>query len=185
MSVITGSIQIGEAQATMPATGKRQRGSAVWYYAFGLCMIFGVGQLGVLLSIPAGLDGGTGLAIGMIGGLVIYARWSKLLIVWRCRKTLTGQGVPLDLPVRWELTEDDVAYQIGDLVSRAPWRAVSEIFHDKGWWIVMVQGTPWFAADRFFADEAAQRAFVSEVLSHLSDEARTRSAAAVQFVEAK
>lgn len=183
MSVITGSIQIGEAEATVGATGKRQRGSMLWHWALMVALVGVVGLIGVVLSIPAGLDSGTGFGIGMIGGLFIYARWAKLLTVWRCRKTVTGQGVPLDLPVRWELTEDDIAYQIGGLVSRAPWRAVSEIFHDKGWWIVMVQGTPWFAADRFFADEAAQRAFVAEVLSHLTEDALARSAAAVKFVK--
>jgi hypothetical protein len=184
MTTITGTIQIGEAQATMPATGKRQRGSAIWYYVLGLCLMFGVGLVGIILSIPAKIDANTGLLIGMFGGLFIYVRWSKIFTVWRYRKTLMGQGVPLEVGVRWDLDGEGVRYQIGDITTEAPWRAVSEIFHERGWWIVMAQGTPMFAAERYFADTAAQRAFVGEVLSHLSDEARARSAPAVRFVEA-
>ena len=185
MTTITGTIQIGEAQATVSATGKRQRGSLLWHWVLMFSLLGGVGLIGVLLAIPAKVDGGTGLTIGMIGGLLIYMRWSKILTVWRCRKTLMARGVPADLAVRWDVTDQSVRYQVGDVTTEAAWRAVTEIFHDKGWWIVMAQGTPMFAADRFFADDAAQRAFVAEVLSHLSDEARTRSAAAVKFVEAK
>jgi hypothetical protein len=182
MTSIHGTIRIGEAQATMAATGKRQRGSLIWHWALMSVLIFGMGLLGTVLSIPARMDGNVGLIIGMIGGLLIYTQWSKPLTVWRFRKTLMARGVPLDVALSWDLSGDEIVYRIGDIVTHAPWRAVTEIFHEKGWWIVMAQGTPLFAADRLFADAAAQRAFVAEILSHMSEEARGRSGEAVKFV---
>jgi hypothetical protein len=145
-------------------------------------LLFGVGLFGEVLSIPAGIDGSIGLCVGMLAGLLVYAQWSKALTVWRYRKTLMARGVPLDIALCWDLSAGEIVYQVGDITTRAPWRAVTEIFHEKGWWIVMVQGTPLFAADRLFADAAAQRAFVAEVLSHVSEDARARSEKAVKFV---
>ena len=183
MTTVSGTIRIGEAQATMAATGRRQRGSMLWFWALMLVSVVIMGLVGIALSIPAKANAGLGLFIGMMAGLVIYNRWSKVLIVWRYRKTLMARGVPPEVAIRWELTPEEIVYQAGALTTRAPWRAVSEIFPEKGWWIVMAQGTALFAADRFFADDVARRAFVADVLSHLSEEAKARSASAVKFVE--
>jgi len=181
MTTITGTIRIGEAQATMNATARHLRGGTAWFWVLMLVLVAGVGTLGMWLSAIADLPLVIGWLVGACGGGFAYVRLCKVLAVWRCRKTLTGKGVPLDLPVRLEVSPDAFTYAIGDVVSTARWAAVTEIFFDKGWWIFMVQGSPWFAADRFFANDADKRAFLREALSHISEDARARSPAAVTF----
>jgi hypothetical protein len=181
MTSITGTIRIGEAMPTVNATARSLRGSPWWFYAAQIVALFGVGGLGVGLSYVAGIDLLIGWCIGALAGALMYYRLSKVLSLWRFRKTLTGKGVPLDIAIRLEATPEAFCYEIGDIASRAKWQAVTEVFQEKGWLIFMVQGNPWFAADRFFATDADKRAFLGEALSYMSAEARARSAAAVKF----
>lgn len=185
MTSITGTIRIGEAQATVNATARRLRGGLWWYWVLMLVLGVGMGLLGLWLSSLAKLNLLIGWLAGAFVGGLAYQRLSKALTVWRCRQTLTGKGVPLDLPVRLEISPDTFTYAVGDVVSTAKWAAVTEVFYDKGWWIFLVQANPWFAAERFFANDDDRRAFLAEALAHMSDDARARSPAAVRIAEGR
>jgi len=182
MTSISGTIRIGEAQATCAATAKRQRGSTWPFWVLMLSLVVSLGLAGGFLAWTLAADPGFGWIVGAVCGGVAYLRLCRVFGVWRFRKTLTSVGVPLDLPTRFEITPDAFVHEIGDVITHAKWSAVNEVFHNKGWWIFMVQSDPWFAPDRFFADDAAKRAFLREVLSHMSEAARARSGDAVKFV---
>lgn len=185
MTSISGTIRIGEAQPTVSATARRLRGGLWWYWVLMLVLGGGLGVLGLWLSSLAKLNLVIGWLVGVFAGGIAYQRLSKALTVWRCRRTLTGKGVPLDLPVRLEILPETFTYAFGDVVSTAKWSAVTEVFFDKGWWIFLVQANPWFAAERFFASDDDRRAFLAEALAHMSEEARARSPAAVRIAEGR
>jgi len=181
MTSISGTIRIGEAQATYAATAKRQRGATWPFWVLMLAMVVSFGLVGGFLAWTRSADPSFGWIIGAVCGGVAYLRLCRVFTVSRFRKTLTGMGVALDLPTRFEITPDAFVHAIGDVITHAKWSAVTEVFHNKGWWIFMVQSDPWFAPDRFFASDAEARAFLREALSHMSEEARGRSSDAVKF----
>lgn len=182
MTSITGTIRIGEATPTIKSTARRQRGGT-WPFSL---LLFGLWFGGALIGFAAGwvlgLDRIFFGCAGAVAGVLAYRHLCGVLSVRLYRKTLTGKGVPLDLPVRFEITDDAFVYEIADVRMSAKWSAVSDVFHEKGWWIFMVQSDPWFAADRFFASEEEKRSFLREVLTHMSEEARGRSKDAVAYV---
>ncbi|MDQ8029258.1 MAG: hypothetical protein REJ23_11070 [Brevundimonas sp.] len=98
------------------------------------------------------------------------------------RKQLTRRGVSNPLPWRLEIVGETVIWLTGDLESRAPARAVSEVFPVGPYWVLLIQGTPVFVARRNFAGKDAQRAFLTELLAVMTPDARDRSKAAVRFV---
>jgi hypothetical protein len=184
MTSIRGTIRIGEATPTVKSTARRQRGGTGPFLLLLAGLWIGGALAGFLVGWAFGLDRILAACGGAVAGIIIYRPLCGVLSLRLHRKTLTAQGVPLDLPVQFEITDEAFVYEIADVRMRAKWSAVSEMFYDKGWWIFMVQSDPWFAADRFFAGDEEKRAFLHEVLGHMSDEARGRSAEAVKFVEA-
>lgn len=183
MLSIHGTIRIGEAATTAKSTAYRQRGGAwPFWLAMAVLWIAGAaagGAIGLVLHTDPFLTGGAGALIGVL----LYARFAQWLSIWRFRRTQTGKGVSLDLPLRIEITPDAFVYEIGDTVTRAKWTAVSEGYLKSGYWIFMVQANPWFIPDRLFEDTGHCRRFLHQVLSHMSKEARDRSPDLVRFVE--
>jgi hypothetical protein len=79
------------------------------------------------------------------------------------------------------VTPEALVYDLGDIHQTAKWKAVTEVFRIRDYWIVIAQATPFFAPRRFFASEAAERGFIAQVLAHMTPEARDRSAGAADF----
>lgn len=183
MNAIQGTIRLGEATPTARTTAKHQRGGMWVFWALITVLVLGFGIAGIWLAWWAKVDGTLGWLGGALAGLVAYHRLSPWLSVVRYRQTLTGKGVPLDIASRFEITDAAFVHESAGVVSIAQWAAVSEIFYEKGWWVFMVQATPWYAPDRFFADDQAKRDFLAAVLTHMTDEARGRSGDAVRFVK--
>ncbi len=184
MTSITGTIRIGEAQATVAATARRQRGASWQYIALMTAMWIGGALIGFFIGHTTGFfDENLAGCAGALIGLLAYHFFAKRLVIWRFRHRLTGAGTPLDMPVRLAITPEALVYAVAEVEKRGVWSAVSELFHAKGYWIFMVQSEPWFAPDHFFQSDADKRAFLREALSHMRDEARTRSPDAVKFVE--
>jgi hypothetical protein len=180
MTKVGGTIKIGEAMPTAGATGRRQRGGIWWYWVLMLVLVLGLGFFGLWLSNVADINPTIGWLAGALTGMLLYSRWSKLLLLWRFRRTQAAKGVPLDVDIAVEITDEAIVYRIGDLTTHAKWRAVTEVFPEKGWWIVMAQSSSMFIADRFFANEDDKRAFLRELMLHVSDDARARSPEAVK-----
>jgi len=183
MTSISGTIRIGEATPTVKSTARHQRGGT-WPFTLTLLTLWLGGALaGYIAARMWNFDVIIGACVGAVAGLLAYRPLCRALNLYLFRRTLTGKGIALDLPITLEITSDAFVYCCGDVVSHAKWSAVTEIFHSKGWWIFMMQASPCYAADRFFASDAEARAFLREALSHMSEAARARSVEAMKFVE--
>lgn len=186
MNNISGTIRIGEANAACMKIGAKQRGSILWILVPSIALGIGIVVLADL--VESYLPGDSWIPYWFVAVCVAmpaYFYVARKLGVWRFRKQLTGKGLPLDMPVHLTLSPDLLSYELADVQQRAKWNAVSELFFTKGYWIFLVQATPWFAPKRLFADEAAERLFVQEALSHMTEAARARSPQAVKFAEAE
>lgn len=183
MTSINGTIRIGEAQATIAATAKRQRGAAWQYFAVMFGLWIGGAVIGWAVGRALHFDVILAICIGALVGLFSYSSVCKRLVVWRVRQRLTGTGTPLDMPATLRVTPEALIYEIADIEKRGRWVAVSELFRAKGYWIFMVQSEPWFAPDHFFKSDTDKRAFLREALSHMTEEAVARSKEAVRFAE--
>ena len=178
MSEVSGILQAGEASATARALAARQRGPARNYYAALIGLAVGGGLAGVIvarfLGTPEPIDG---FAPGVMVGALAYLFVARRLTTLGMRRTLLSRGLSTDFPLRLKVTDAELVYQLGDIRQTAQWRAVTEIVRIREYWIVIAQATPFFAPRRFFADIAAERRFVADVLAHMTPEARARSAA--------
>ncbi|NBW08199.1 MAG: YcxB family protein [Caulobacteraceae bacterium] len=115
-----------------------------------------------------------------IPATLLAARIVQKINVSRFRKALAVRGVPMDLPTRIEILPEGWSYGLGEVTTLGPWSAISEVFPTGPYWILMNQGSLLYVPKRYFDSAEAERAFVAEVLTHLSPEAVARSQAAVK-----
>lgn len=94
---------------------------------------------------------------------------------------MAERGLDLKFQQTLTVTDENLTLDSGRVRRVADWAAVTELFKTKDYWIFLVHMEPWFAPSRFFADKAEEKAFIRDALSHLSDEARTRSREAKAF----
>jgi hypothetical protein len=94
---------------------------------------------------------------------------------------MVQKGHPPNLQLRVEITPEALLYSVGGIRQIADWSAVSELFENRGYWIFLVQSSPYFAPKRFFENVSAEKTFVASALAHMSDDARARSKTAVAF----
>jgi hypothetical protein len=185
MTSITGTIRIGEANKACAKIGRRQRGSIFFYYALMIGFVLVGGGLGYSADLY-GIPRLFGIELWLVGGwlgIIAYLYFGRKIGLWRFRKRTESKGTPLEMPMHMEAGPDGLVYELAGIYHRAPWERVTELFAAKGYWIFLVNVSPWFAPKRLFANEAAERAFVREALAHMTEESRTRSAKAVKFAE--
>lgn len=110
-----------------------------------------------------------------------YTTLGRPFVVRRFRKNMVNRG----LDTRWHhtltLTDSALDLQAGPVRQSAEWSAVTELFKVREYWIFLVQMGPWFAPSRFFSNVDDEKSFVRLALSHMSEDARTRSKDAVTF----
>jgi hypothetical protein len=120
----------------------------------------------IISTIATRLFGAPGWAYPLILIVVMFPagllaiRVTRGWMVSYFRKQLTRRGVSNPLSWRFEIAGETVIWLTGDLESRAPAKAISEVFPVGPYWVLLIQGTPVFVARRNFADEASQRAFL-------------------------
>jgi hypothetical protein len=181
---VSGTLQVGEANATARSVGARQRGPALYFY--GILLVFGaLGALagGLLAPRIADIATGDGAFYGFMAGILLYALTARRLTVYVFRRRFARKGLPQMLPLSLQITGEALIYELGDVRNVAKWRCVTEIFCSSGYWIFLVQSAPWFAPIRFFATRADERAFVAAALAQMSVEAQARSPDAAAFVK--
>jgi hypothetical protein len=136
---VSGMLMLGEAQATMRAVGARQRGSSLWYWGTMLALGLGGALLGIVLlpryfPIEPAAAGGLGWIVGAVAYIVLSPHLTVLLF----RRRLSGRGIRRELPFSIAVTPDALVYEVGDVRQIAQWRAVTELFRSKGYWIFLV-----------------------------------------------
>jgi hypothetical protein len=177
-SVIAGILRVGEANATVEAIARRQRGSQ-WYYWAALVLLDTAGAFAGAKAWPERPD--LGIVAGVLIATVIYVQLARRWTVARVRSRFAKQGLGTELDLSMQILSDVFCYRVGDVDQRASWRAVTELFHSRHYWIFLVQGSAWFLPQRFFAEKEAERAFIGEALLRMTDEARARSPEATAF----
>ena len=188
MVTASGEIEAGEANGATARVNARRQGSRLSYYLLMLSMGGGGGLAGYLLGLLLERTSGWSeydVVLTSLGGLWIgvmaYALVCRPWAIKRFRRKMTERGLATRFAYALEISAEALSQESGRVKSRAAWPAVTEVFRAKGYWIFLVQTAPWVLPSRFFSDQAAEKAFLSEALSHMSPEARTRSPEAEAF----
>jgi hypothetical protein len=189
MVSISGEMEAAEANGTLWAVRKRQQGSRIHFYLLMFGLIIGGALIGLLVCIVLSATGVMPninfdpliVIAGMWIGLIVYAHLATPWAIRRVRRRMADRGLKTRFPYSLEISDQEFAMQSGAMRAVTPWSAVTEIFRSKGYWIFMVQITPWYAPARFFPDQAAEKAFIKEALSHMTSQARARSPDAEAF----
>jgi hypothetical protein len=185
MATVSGLLRVGEATATVRTIGARQRGSMLWYYAM-IFATFGGGALGgnLIARYVTHSDPEIGAGWGFVAGVILYALTARRLSLALFRSRMERKGHPPLFQLEMDVTPEALLYRLGDVRQTAPWSAVSELFESRGYWIFLVQSSPFFAPKRFFENRAAEKAFLRAALECMSEDARSRSQQAVAFAKA-
>lgn len=180
MIEIEGRIGVREQASAAAELSKRLYG---WRrYGFLIYLVVMAGQIPAGMSLGRALDipapwMAAGLLTTVIATMVIYIRWCRTLLPNACRRL----GAAEESDAR--ITADDTGLRIqGGIDMSVPWTGVLMIAPSKTAWLFMIGGMACFAPRRFFADKAAERAFVAYCLQRIPPEARARSREAVAFV---
>jgi len=182
MSAVSGLLRVGEASLTVRTIAARQRGSMAYYYAILLALVVTGAVVGYLVArYLFRTDGALGVPFGFSGGAIAYLLVVRRVAMTRFRSRMVRKGHPPDLQLHMEITPEALLYNLGGIRQIADWSAVSELFESRGYWIFLVQSSPYFAPKRFFETVAAEKAFVASALAHMGDDARARSKTAVAF----
>ncbi len=188
MLSIDGKLTAGEAQGVMPEIARRQRGRVWIFYALSILLYATGAVLGAILAVIINLIAGHELVpplfliwAGFALGVFLYFRFCRPMAVRKFKKNMLDRGFQTTFDLNISLDAEELSQEFGGVHRRAEWRAVSEVFLCKDYWIFLVVMEPWFAPRRFFSNEADEKAFLREALLHMTEDARTRSADAVNF----
>ncbi|MEJ1937490.1 hypothetical protein WDZ92_45425, partial [Nostoc sp. NIES-2111] len=119
------------------------------------------------------------------GGAIIFSlRVCQAVQVRNFRRSLHARGVSDPLWTAFEVTDQGLICRSDAMEYRADWRAVTDLLKVGPYWVALAQAQPLMLPRRFFADSAAETAFVSAVFERLAPEAQARSRDAHHFVGA-
>jgi hypothetical protein len=178
---ITTDIMTGEAAFAARALAAR-RGLPRWKVlavSYGLPLLAFV----VILSL-VGLTGSlpiawTAAVIATIATSILAPRLLQAIY----KKSLSARGFGPRYPIILRLAPEGLSYRFGEVLSTAPWSAVTELIYSKGFWMFLVQDRTFFLPARALADPEAERDFLREALACMTKEAKARSGAAVKAAE--
>jgi hypothetical protein len=101
------------------------------------------------------------------------------------RKTYADRGGTLSGTISLTPTTEGLVYDDEGSISTLRWSSLSDVFSSEAYWILMVPVSAIVLPKRFFVDESAERAFIREILDHMTVSARTRIREALKFAAAK
>jgi hypothetical protein len=189
---VTGILSVGEATPVAARVHRRIYGSAMLRGVLAILPPVLISCLGAvvehLLWRALGHPEQNTLTGYLVGFLLGCAVWRPLYMKWCVsgyRRRFAERGQSRELPLSLEIEPTVLRYTLGGVEQRAQWSAVTDLIRVPGYWVFIVQADAYFAADRFFANTDAQRAFVAEALSHMTEAARARSADAEAFARPK
>ena len=183
MAIISGEFRLAETGDVTRVLLRRLLGWRRFAPLAALAIFFaGLLMTSAVIAAVAAPDVRASAVIGADGALCTVALylWAWLwrgviLRAWRRR------GVPDPMRIRVETTAEAMLFAVGEVTTRFPWMEVSEITPSRTRWVVVAHYSAWGIPRRFFQDVPAERAFVADVLSRLSPEARARSDEAAAF----
>jgi hypothetical protein len=116
--------------------------------------------------------------LGLIIGLFII----QALAGPAMRRALAKRGQEYELPLTLRLTPEAIVYDLADVTMTARWSCVTDLYRTRKYWVFLVQSSAMILPRRFFASPEAEREFIAEALSRMTDAARARSPDAVRVV---
>jgi hypothetical protein len=116
--------------------------------------------------------------LGVGVGLVIV----QVLSGRSMRKALAKRGQAYEQPLTLRLTPEALVYDLADLTMTARWPCVTDLYQTRKYWVFLVQSSAMVLPRRFFATPEAERDFIVEATSRMTDAARARSPDATKVV---
>ncbi|WP_206185949.1 YcxB family protein [Sphingosinicella sp. BN140058] len=98
------------------------------------------------------------------------------------RRALARRGQAYEQPLTLRLTPEGLDYDLGDVRMTARWACVTDFYRTRKYWVFLVQSSAMVLPRRFFASAEAERAFIAEALSRMTQTAQARSSDAAQLV---
>jgi len=170
----TGVLTAGESTAAM-AYIKARRGLSPRQVKLILlvCML--------AVGIPAGVwASGSWLVATMSVEFALIGLGLGLLIIQMLagpamRKALAERGQAYEQPLTLRLTPEALVYDLADLTMTARWPCVTDLYRTRKYWVFLVQSSAMVLPRRFFTTPEAERDFIVEARSLMTDAARARS----------
>jgi hypothetical protein len=117
-----------------------------------------------------------------LGGLLLGVFMVQLLAGPAMRKALAERGQRYEQALTLRLTPEALVYDLADLTMTANWPCVTDLYRTRKYWVFLVQSSAMVLPRRFFATPGAEREFIAEAMSRMTDAARARSPDAVKVV---
>ncbi|MEQ1780277.1 MAG: YcxB family protein [Hyphomonadaceae bacterium] len=178
---VTGVLAAGESTAAMAYIKARRGVSPRQMKAIlVVCM--------VVVGIPVGAwASGSWLAAAMSVEFSIIGLGVGLLIIQKLagssmRKALAERGQAFEQVLKLRLTPQALVYDLADLTMTARWPCVTDLYKTRRYWVFLVQSSAMVLPRRFFTTPEAERAFIVEATSLMTEAARTRSPDATTVV---
>lgn len=177
----TGVLAVGES-ATALAYIKARRGLSPRQVKVILLVCMSA------IGIPVGAwASGSWSAAAMSVEFAIVGLGVGLLAVQRLagpslRKALAERGQAYEQSLTLRLTPEGLVYDLTDLTMTVRWPCVTDLYQTRKHWVFLVQSSAMVLPRRFFATPEAERDFIVEARSRMTDAARARSPDATRFV---
>ena len=117
-----------------------------------------------------------------LGGLLLGVFMVQWLAGPAMRKALAQRGQRYEQSLTLRLTPEALVYDLADLTMTANWVCVTDLYRTSKYWVFLVQSSAMVLPRRFFASTEAEREFIAEVMSRMSEAARARSPDAVAVI---
>jgi hypothetical protein len=98
------------------------------------------------------------------------------------RRALTERGQAYEQSLTLRLTPEALVYDLADLTMTARWPCVTDLYQTRKYWVFLVQSSAMVLPRRFFATPEAERDFIVEATSRMTEAARARSPEATRLV---
>lgn len=112
-------------------------------------------------------------------GILLVAVPAYFLWVRMCGrmapKAWLARGVPLQSHVTYRIDDEALTILGATSETRLKWEGLSQVAPGKGAWLFIGPGLAYFLPLRFFADKAAEKAFLAACFERLGPAAQSRS----------
>jgi hypothetical protein len=168
----TGVLAVGETTAAMAYVKGRQGVSPRQ-----MKVILVVCMLAVGIPVGAWLSGSwfaaaMSVEFAILGLGLVAIQW---LIGPSMRKALAERGQAYEQPLTLRLTPEALIYDLADVTMTARWPSVTDLFQTRKYWVFLVQSSAIVLPRRFFTTPEAERDFIVEAASRMTEAARARS----------
>ena len=189
MPEASGDFRFGAAQPAARTLSQRMFADT-GLARFGLAIFLGVAVLGLWGLAAFGVrlaHGRDALASGAVATLMMVV-WGLAAMIgygqWR-RQTVSriwlSRGMTNPFPMSYVVDERGLIVRQPGQETHVAWSVVSEVAPARKHWLLMANMDAYAVPKAFFADAAAEQAFIAEAVRRLTPEARARSPEAIAF----